>query len=83
MSQLRPQKNDTVRLTIDFPANQHKYIKILAAKEGISLRQFVIEHLPNLDNKKKHKDIENDEFDELLKEMLVEKADTLRRLAKK
>jgi len=77
-------KHATVRLTIDFPADQHKYIKILAAKEGVSLRQFVIEHLPSLDaNKKQHKDIEKDEFDELLKEFIIEKADSLRRLSKK
>lgn len=77
-------KQDTVRLTIDFPADQHIYIKMLAAKEGVSLRQFVIEHLPNLERgRKKHKDIDKDEFDELLKELLVEKADVLKRLSKK
>lgn len=77
-------KQDTVRLTIDFPINQHTYIKMLAAKEGITLRQFVIEHLPSLEkSKKKHKDLEKDEFDQLLKELLVEKADLLRRLSKK
>lgn len=78
------QKQDTIRLTIDFPVDQHTYIKMLAAKEGISLRKFVIEHLPSLEKgKKKHKDIEKDEFDELLKELLVEKANVLKRLAKK
>lgn len=76
--------HDTVRLTIDFPADQHKYIKMLAAKESISLRQFVIDHLPSLHKgKKRHHDIEHDEFDDLLKELLVEKADVLKRLAKK
>ena len=78
------QKQKTVRLTIDFPADQHTYIKMLATKEGVSLRQFVIEHLPALDNhKKKHKNIEKDEFDDLLKELLVKKADVLKRLSKK
>jgi len=47
------EKRDTVRLTIDFPVDQHTYIKMLAAKEGVSLRQFVIEHLPNLEKGKK------------------------------
>lgn len=80
----RQHKQETVRLTIDFPVDQHIYIKMLAAKGGISLRQFVIEHLPNLEkDKKKHKDIEKDEFDELLKELLVEQADVLKRLSKK
>lgn len=77
-------KQETVRLTIDFPVDQHTYIKMLAAKEGVSLRQFVIQHLPSLKKgKKKHKDLKNDEFDELLKELLVEKADVLKRLSKK
>jgi len=79
-------KYETVRLTIDFPARQHIYIKMLAAKEGVSLRQFVIEHLPNLDNakgKKKSKKASDKEFDELLKEFLVEKAPMLKRLSKK
>lgn len=78
------QKQDTVRLTIDFPMDQHTYIKMLAAKEGVSLRQFVIGHLPSLEKgKKKHKDIAKDEFDELLKDLLVEKAAVLQRLSKK
>lgn len=84
MRQDHHQKQETVRLTIDFPVDQHTYVKMLAAKEGISLRQFVIDHLPSLDkSKKKHKDIKKEEFDELLGELLVEKADLLKRLAKK
>lgn len=84
MRQQHHHKHETVRLTIDFPIDQHTYIKMLAAKEGVSLRQFVIEHLPSLEeNKKKHKDIEKDEFDQLLGELLVKKADLLKRLAKK
>lgn len=75
---------NTVRLTIDFPAKQHTYIKMLAAKEGVSIRQFVIEHLPGLDDgKKQHKNATDKEFDELLKEFLVEKAPMLKRLSKK
>ncbi len=45
MKQQHHHKQETVRLTIDFPVDQHIYIKMLAANEGISLRQFVIEHL--------------------------------------
>lgn len=79
-------EKNTVRLTIDFPVEQHTYIKMLAAKEGISIRQFVIEHLPGLEDKKskkKHKSVSDEEFDELLKEFLVEKAPMLKRLSKK
>jgi hypothetical protein len=80
------EKRATVRMTIDFPVKQHTYIKMLAAKEGVSLRQFVIEHLPALENgkkKKKTKSATDKEFDELLKEFLVEKAPMLERLSKK
>lgn len=73
-------EHKTVRLTIDFPVEQHTYIKMLAAKEGVSLRQFVIDHLPSL---KKKKEIPQDEFDELLKELLIQKGSLLKRLAKK
>ncbi len=84
MTQQQHHKQETVRLTIDFPADQHTYIKMLAAKEGISLRQFVIEHLPDLEkNKRKHKDLEKNEFNKLLKELLIDKAHVLKRLAKK
>ncbi len=80
------QSRETVRLTIDFPVEQHTYLKMLAAKEGVSLRQFVIEHLPGLDDhgkKKKRRNASDSEFDELLKEFLVEKAPMLKRLSKK
>lgn len=84
MKQQHHHKQENVRLTIDFPADQHTYIKMLAAKEGVSLRKFVIMHLPSLEkNTKKRKDIEKDEFDHLLKKLLVEKAGLLKRLAKK
>jgi hypothetical protein len=36
---------DTVRLTIDFPAEQHAYLKMLAIKRRVSMRQYVIESL--------------------------------------
>ncbi len=79
-------KPETVRLTIDFPMRQHTYIKMLAAKEGVTLRQFVIEHLPGLDEgkrKKTHKKASDKEFDKLLKDFLVKKAPMLKRLSKK
>ncbi|HEX4840317.1 MAG TPA: hypothetical protein VFU89_07755 [Rhabdochlamydiaceae bacterium] len=79
-------KNETVRLTIDVPVAQHTYIKMLATKEGVTLRQFVIEHLPTLQTKKgkkKGKDLPKDEFDELLENLLDEKAPVLKRLSKK
>ena len=77
-------KHESVRLTIDFPIDQHTYIKMLAAAEGVSLRQFVIECLPSPENKTvKHKNIPKRKFNKLLKEFLVEKAPMLKRLSDK
>lgn len=49
------QKHEMVRLTVDFPVEQHTYIKMMAAREGISMRQFIIEHLPGPELKKTKK----------------------------
>jgi hypothetical protein len=83
MKQHHHHKQETVRLTIDIPIDQHTYIKMLSANRGVTLRKFVIEHLPNLEHKEKHEEIKEDEFDKLLKELLVEKGELLKRLAKK
>ena len=71
-------------ITIDFPADQHTHIKTLATAEGLSLRQFVIEHLPSPEKKgAKHKKIPKGKFNKLLKKFLVEKAPMLKRLSDK
>ena len=38
-------QKDTVRLTVDFPVSLHMFLKMAAAKEGISMRAFIIESL--------------------------------------
>jgi uncharacterized protein (DUF1778 family) len=77
-------RQESVRLTIDVPVDQHTYIKMLATAEGVSLRQFVIEHLPSPETKAvKHKRIPKRKFNKLLKEFLDEKAPMLKRLADK
>jgi uncharacterized protein (DUF1778 family) len=76
---------DTVRLTIDFPAEQHAYLKMLAAKKGMSMRQYVIESLCNSAEVEevKHTDLSKNKFKKLLKEVVDENEDVLRRLADK
>ncbi len=37
----------TVRIAVDIPADQHAYLKILAAKEGLTLQEFVLKCWPN------------------------------------
>ena len=77
-------RQDIVRLTIDVPIDQHTYIKMLATAEGVSLRQFVIEHLPSPEAKApKHKKVPKRKFNKLLKAFLDEKAPMLKRLADK
>lgn len=57
---------------------------MLAAAEGLSLRQFVIEHLPSPEKLNvKHKNIPKRKFNKLLKEFLIEKAPMLKRLSDK
>jgi len=78
-------KEDTVRLTIDFPAEQHAYLKMLAAQKGISMRQYVIESLcENIEKQDaKHIDLSENKFKKALNKVLRENDDVLQRLASK
>lgn len=78
------QKHETVRLTVDFPVAQHTYIKMMAAKEGVSMRKFIIEHLPSPQLKKTKKEsIKKTKFNALLDEIMDEYTDELRSLSKR
>jgi hypothetical protein len=78
------QKHDTVRLTVDFPVEQHTYIKMMAAKEGISMRQFIIEHLPSPELKRTKKEtVRKAKFNKLLDEIVTEYAEELKSLSKR
>ena len=77
-------QDKTIRLTIDFPMEQHIYIKMLAAKAGISLRQFVMNHLPFPGNNKKKKNVPTQKkFNHVLDEIIDEYENELRSLADK
>lgn len=79
------QKEETVRLTIDFPVEQHAYLKMLAAKKGVSMRQYVIESLcENVEKQEaKHIDLSENKFKKALNKVICENDDVLRRLANK
>lgn len=77
------QKRETVRLTVDFPIEQHTYIKMRAAKEGVSMRQFIIEHLPSPELAKTKGTVKKTKFKTLLDQIMTEYADELRSLSKK
>lgn len=85
MRQQHHRKPDTVRLTIDFPAEQHAYLKMLAAKKGVSMRQYVIESLcENVEKQEaKNIDLSENKFKETLGKVISENDDVLRRLADK
>ncbi len=83
--QKRSQEGKLVRLTIDFPAEQHAYLKMLAAKKGISMREYVIESLcknAEIEGVKRTNLSEN-KFKKILKSVADENDDVLRRLADK
>lgn len=85
MKQQHHKKEDTVRLTIDFPAEQHAYLKMLAAKRGVSMRQYVIESLcENVEKQDaKHIDLSENKFKKAMSMVISENDDVLRRLADK
>ncbi len=79
------QKKDTVRLTIDFPVEQHAYLKMLAAKKGVSMRQYVIESLCETVEiqEAKYIDLSENKFKKALGKVIGGNDDVLRRLADK
>lgn len=81
----RHHKEGTVRLTIDFPVEQHVYLKMLAAKRGVSMRQYVIESLCENAEKQeaKHIDLSENKFKKAMTKVITENDDVLRRLADK
>lgn len=84
MKQQHQSKESKVRLTIDFPAEQHAYLKMLAAKKGISMRQYVIESISHqVEREAKHIDLSENKFKKALNKVIKENNDILKRLANK
>lgn len=85
MRQQHRHKEETVRLTIDFPVEQHAYLKMLAAKRGVSMRKYVIESLcKNVENQEaQHINLSENKFKKAMSKVINENDDTLRRLADK
>lgn len=84
MKEQHHKKRDTVRLTIDFPAEQHAYLKMLAAEKGVSMRHYVVESLcKNVEKEAKHIDLSENKFKKAMKKVIKDNDDVLRRLASK
>jgi len=39
---MKKKKKSTVRVTIDFPVEEHRQLKALVAKEGTSMQSFIL-----------------------------------------
>lgn len=78
------QHQDNIRLTIDIPAEQHAYLKMLAARRGISMREYVLESLSKrAESEENGIDLSKNKFKKLLNQVIEENDDVLRRLADK
>lgn len=78
------QHSDIVRFTLDIPAEQHAYLKMLAAKKGISMREYVLESLSkSVESEVENVDLRENKFKKILKNVIAENDDVLRRLADK
>lgn len=85
MRQQKQSHSDTVRLTIDFPAEQHAYLKMLAAQKGVSMKQYIIESLSkNVESEEiQPVNLGKNKFKKLLPKIIKENKDALKRLADK
>lgn len=78
------QHQEIVRFTLDIPAEQHAYLKMLAAQKGISMREYVLESLSkNVESESENIDLRQNKFKKILNDVIEENDDVLRRLADK
>lgn len=76
--------SDNVRFTLDIPREQHAYLKMLAAKKSISMKEYVLESLSKTVEKEAEKiDMRENKFKKALKKVIYENEDVLKRLADK
>ena len=74
----RPKKK-TTRVTVDFPEAQHRKLKALAALEGVTLQDYIRSRVtPEIED-----NITDSELSPIVKKILKENKDVLKRLADK
>ena len=69
------------RLTLEMPQETHVYLKVIAEKSGVTLKQLILNHLPTPRMGVKEKI--DDSWEELFEETLLEMDPLLQRLATK
>lgn len=75
-------QRNNVRMTVDFPAALHTYIKMAAAQEGISMRSYIINSLVH-QMEDDNIDLDTKSFRKELLKMSKEDADLMKDLSDK
>lgn len=70
----------TVRFTMDMDLGQHTYLKMMAAKEGASMKEYITNHLPSPSISE---DLGDAEFKKILNQIVDEHSETFKRLSKR
>jgi hypothetical protein len=73
-------KKKTTRVTVDFPTAQHRKIKALAALEGITIQDFI---RSRISTDIEQINISDKELKPIVKDIINENEDILKRLADK
>lgn len=74
-------RKDTVRLTFDFPSNIHTFLKMSAAKKGISMRAFIVESLMQTMENEEKIDLDTESFRKELAKMMKKDAKLMKDLS--
>lgn len=74
-----------IRLSLDIPAEQHVHLKVLAARKGLSMREYIMEALAFKEAAEEENDIEMDNatFRKGLKRIRKERSQLAKNLSKR
>lgn len=74
-----------IRLSLDIPAEQHKHLKMIATKKGLSMREYILEALAFKEAAEEEEDIEMDNatFRKGLKKIRKERYQLAKNLSKR
>ncbi len=73
-------KKKTTRVTVDFPVAQHRKLKATAALEGVTLQEYIRSRVIK---ESQGTDISDRELKPIVKKIIEENRDALKRLANK
>ena len=73
-------KKKTTRVTVDFPENEHRKLKAMAALEGVTLQDYI---RSRVSTDIEENDIDNTDLSPIVKKIIKENKNALKRLANK